>query len=81
MATNTEIQESLKGIFRRTELEARQARMAIIQNHLKLEHETLSADEIEMDKKLAISKARQRLMMKNKLGYWSTLWMALRGKL
>ena len=78
---NTSIQEDLKQVFRTGELARRQERMQILQNYLNLEKEHLTPAEIEMDKKLSISKVKQELTMYNKVGYFKTLWLAIKGKL
>lgn len=82
MATNEEIQESLKAVFRQGELQRRDARRKIILNHIALESESLTDSERAIDAKVKkqLKQASINLERETSPSYSQRRWAALLGR-
>lgn len=78
MASNEEIQESLKSLFRAQELRQRQVRRQVILNHAALNDS--APDEVEAAALAIVQQQAAAFRELEQGGYWRKLWRALRGK-
>jgi hypothetical protein len=74
--------EDLKTIFRSQELRRRNARMALMKNHIELSNEHLTDEERELDRQVRAKLIQEQLKLEESMtpGYWRRLWSAIRGK-
>ena len=70
---------NIANLFRQTELQRREARRAVLLNEIKLAKEEMSKEDKHLMQALDL---QHKIIAKDsRLGYWKTLWLALRGKI
>jgi len=70
---------NIANLFRQTELQRREARRAVLLNEIKLAQEGMTKEDKHLMQALDL---QHKIIAKDsRLGYWKTLWLALRGKI